>query len=226
MLNEQREILEALWTLSDPTLKKLVKINTIKNYEQFVDCLYDEIDASFQFLTRNKNLYKDFSEDQITGIIVERLRDYFIAHHDASVNGHVDIHVEKNNFLWLGEAKIYKGPAYMLEGFYQLNTRYATGQDNTNFGGVLLYKKIKKKITTVMEEWERTLEEQSIIDEENLKGLTFNQCNKNSLCSISIHEHPSVGSPLQIRHMPLDLYYKPQDGNLVPKVKKNSKYSK
>ncbi|HAV3521995.1 TPA: hypothetical protein ACJKZW_004001, partial [Acinetobacter baumannii] len=216
MSDQGLKVLEALWTLDDPKLKKLVRISTANTYEKFVDCIYDEIDECYSFLCRNKNLYKDFSEDQLTGIIVDRLKEYFIAHHDANVNGHVDFSVEKNNFLWLGEAKIYKGPAYMLEGFYQLNTRYATGERNASYGGVLLYKKIKKKVTLIMDEWKDVLKKQSEIDPENLTNLDFSICNKNNLCLFSTHEHSSVGTVFKVRHMPLDLYLEPQDGDKVP----------
>lgn len=219
MADQDLKILEAMWTLGNPKLQKLIRISTANTYEKFVNCIYDEIDESFSFLCRNKNLYKGFSEDQITGIIVDRLRENFIAHHDASINGHVDFSVEKNNFLWLGEAKIYKGPAYMLEGFYQLNTRYATGEQNADCGGILIYKKIKKKVTVVMNEWKETLTEQSNIDPENLTNLIFTECEKNKSCAISTHEHPSMGSAFTVRHMPLDLYLEPQDGDNVPKKK-------
>lgn len=217
MADQELKILEAMWTLGDPKLKKLIRISTANTYEKFVNCIHDEIDECYSFLSRNKNLYKDFSEDQLTGIIVDKLRENFIAHHDASINGHVDFSVEKNNFLWLGEAKIYKGPAYMLEGFYQLNTRYATGEHSASCGGILIYKKIKKKVTLIMAEWEETLTKQSSIDPENLTNLTFTSCEKSKFCTFSTHEHPSVGSDLKVRHMPLDLYFEPQDGEKVPK---------
>ncbi|RIW40950.1 hypothetical protein D3X31_19960, partial [Acinetobacter baumannii] len=69
MSDQGLKVLEALWTLDDPKLKKLVRISTANTYEKFVDCIYDEIDECYSFLCRNKNLYKDFSEDQLTGII-------------------------------------------------------------------------------------------------------------------------------------------------------------
>ncbi|AZC01358.1 hypothetical protein DKE52_004715 [Acinetobacter pittii] len=68
-----------------------------------------------------------------------------------------------------------------------------------------------------MDEWKEVLKMQSKIDPENLTNLNFSVCDKNNLCLFSTHEHSSVGSVFKVRHMPLDLYLEPQDGEKVPK---------
>src|SRR5262249_17512116 len=75
--------------------------------------------------TRQHRYERD--EDALTTDIITDLKALgFDASHDTDYGGHGDIVIEaRDDFLWLGEAKIHRDYDWLMKGFLQLDTRYA-----------------------------------------------------------------------------------------------------
>jgi hypothetical protein len=116
------------------------------------------------------------------------------ASHDSKIGGHVDIVVRTSDFLWLGEAKIYRGNNYLWEGFQQLATRYSSGDSNQGNGGLLIYIR-EEDASSIMENWQNYLLEKS------LPNYSFRPCEMRSLAFISTHRHERSGQAFHVRHI-------------------------
>lgn len=111
-------------------------------YEEFIDVLYTDLDRIVSFLesmphifTRDRN-----GEDRISISIVINLKCMgYNASHGTLYGGNTDLLVRKNNYSWVGEAKIHSSYEYIYEGFLQLTTRYSSGTENGDQGGLLIY---------------------------------------------------------------------------------------
>ncbi len=186
---------EALATI-DPHVKGLLKRKTASTFEVFVSQLNEDIDEGIQQIERSRHLLVDAGEDLITNQLVTFLNGrYYDAEHDTQHGGHVDIIVKHQfgRFEWLGEAKLWKGPAYIAGGWGQLNTRYSTGTVGDNHGGMLLYIK-QPDAKSKLDSWKLHIEEEqefskSQIDEHNELRLN------------TTHTHPSSGLDYHVRHM-------------------------
>jgi hypothetical protein len=126
------------------------------------------------------------------------------ASHDTQIGGNADIVVRKNDFLWVGEAKIYSDNNYVWEGFQQLVTRYSTGDSNQENGGLLIYI-FKEDASSIMQKWQKYLIKQS------LPGFSLRPCKMRSLAFISTHKHERSGQPFHVRHIPVMLHFAPKD---------------
>ncbi|PZD71056.1 hypothetical protein C1752_08259 [Acaryochloris thomasi RCC1774] len=189
----------------NPSLMRMLERISVSTYEDFVDLLYDDLDWIVQQIQRNPELRQDDGEDRLTIEIVLLLNTQgYKASHDTKVGGHVDLLVEKDRFMWIGEAKVHSGYDYLWEGFLQLATRYSIGSSNQSHGGMLIY--IRRSNTrNVMEKWRQTLSQKSLED------FSSEDCTRNSLAFFSSHKHERSGLPLRVRHMPVMLYFEPKD---------------
>lgn len=102
--------------------------------EDITKQLQDEIRDIAAEQEKNSNLYKTLGEDGISANFVSALNRTFLfkAHAQSNSRGHVDITVvcpsfSEHQFEYLGEAKIWRGPKYCIDGFDQLNG-YVTGR--------------------------------------------------------------------------------------------------
>lgn len=179
---------------------------TATDYQRFVELVDKALDWIAQELSRNPELHKKQSEDQLTIQVVSLLRAMtFTAHHETKVGGHCDVVIEyKFEFLWLGEAKIFDSDySWLFKGFEQLNTRYSTGNPNQNSGGMIIYS-FKDRIDRMMKRWMDHLEE-------NFSDIAIEDCPVNQLAKISTHPHKRTGLKYRVRHVPISLYFDPQD---------------
>ncbi len=147
----------------------------------------------------------DRDEDALTTDIITDLKAMgFAASHDQDYGGHSDIVIEaRDEFLWLGEAKIHRDYDWLLKGFQQLDTRYATALPGQDTGGIIIYCKAER-IDQIMDRWcERLSEKRPDVDIEN--------CPNNSLIRRSCHIHQRTGLFFRVRHVPISLYFKPKD---------------
>jgi hypothetical protein len=175
-------------------------------YAKFVELIETAIDWSAQELARNPEVRQGKTEDQLTQEIIVALRAMrFDAKHDVKIGGHCDITIEgRDEFLWLGEAKIHKEDyAWLFAGFQQLNTRYSTGGVNQDRGGILIYC-FAPRIDRIMSRWKEHLGE--MVD-----GVSVVECEKNPMALRSSHIHERTGRPFNVRHVPIGLYFRPQD---------------
>jgi hypothetical protein len=173
------------------------------SYDDFADAVEEGLEWCVTEMQRNPQTRRDLEEDQLTMDIIEKLRAMSItASHDTMIGGHSDVVIEgRNGFLWLGEAKIHKSYDWILSGFDQLFTRYSTGSNNENRGGIIIYIKGKNVLNT-MSEWSDHLKK-------NRPSVTISSCPRNTLVLVSDSPHERSGLPFRIRHIPVSLYFAP-----------------
>lgn len=112
---------------------------------QFDEAVQAYLDKVVRKLEQNKSAYAALGEDEITGVVVTALSlvPGLQVSRETSSNGHVDITIEatysKPQRSKLGEAKIYRGYKYHVDGVEQLLGRYATGRECKGF--MLVYVK-------------------------------------------------------------------------------------
>ncbi|OEU52310.1 MAG: hypothetical protein BA861_07000 [Desulfobacterales bacterium S3730MH5] len=189
----------------NPAFANFARRALVNTYDDFIDVLYDDLDAIVSFLEENPELRHTDPEDRITVEIIGQLRRQgYDASHDTKHGGHADLLVNKSHFKWIGEAKIHDSYNYLLQGFQQLTTRYSSGSDYQQAGGLLIYHR-GENTKGVMDEWAKRLASES------LPGLEVTPCIKRSLPFFSSHTHEKSGLPFRVRHMPVMLYFNPKD---------------
>jgi len=197
-----------------PGLGRFASRNLVSTYDEFVNVLYEDIDQIISLIEENREINSKKCEDSLTIDIKNQLICMgYLASHDKKIGGHVDLAVERNNFKWLGEAKIHSAYDYLFEGLLQLTTRYSNGSVNNDQGGLLIYIK-KGDANSVMVEWKARL------SEKDLESLDIEWCEKNPLIFFSSHKHDSSGLPYTIRHAPVILHFEPKDKSARNRVKK------
>ncbi len=174
-------------------------------YDEFIEILYTDIDEIICRLQENPELHEKDTEDRLTIEIKNNLCSMgYNASHDSKIGGHADLAFRKGKFLWVGEAKIHSSYDYLWEGFQQLSTRYSTGGSNQKDGGLLIYIRVKDA-TLVTQKWKEHLATK------NLPNYSTRPCNLEESCFFSVHKHERSGCNFTIRHMPVMLYFNPQD---------------
>ncbi len=187
------------------------------DYDDFIKILYCDIDRIIYQIEENPELRQDDKEDRLTIDIKNQLCCMgYNASHDSKVGGHADLVVKKGNFLWIGEAKIHGAYEHLWEGFQQLNTRYSTGDFNQKDGGIFIYIR-QKNASSILDKWKTHLVEKK------LPNYTCEPCLIRELSFFSSHTHEGSGRDFKVRHMPVILYFQPQDKSGRAKTKeKNS----
>lgn len=176
------------------------------NYDDFVDNLYIQIDKILGNFEKNPELHQHDSEDRMTIEIANGLNliGYNVTH-EEKIGGHADLSVKhRNGWLWIGEAKIHSDYGYLWQGFQQLTTRYTTGNDNQNAGGLIIYIR-NKNAKSVIDTWKERLNTNYGIQE-------FSPCPKReSFSFFTRHVHSRSGIPFNVRHMGVVLGFDPRD---------------
>ncbi|PSU31107.1 hypothetical protein CTM88_02390 [Photobacterium aquimaris] len=131
---------------NDPQTQDFFERKTVSTYEEFVRVLHKDILRAITDVQHDRHLFQDasFGEDAISTVIIKCLKFMnYDAEHDTQHGGHCDILVKHQalGFEWIGEAKLWKGQAYVKGGLEQLLTRYATGTTGESAGGLLVYVK-------------------------------------------------------------------------------------
>lgn len=145
----------------DPQTIDFLERKTVTTYEDFVRVLQKDILKAIKEVQHDRHLFQDssFGEDAISTVIIKCLKFMnYDAEHDTQHGGHCDILVKHQSlgFEWIGEAKLWKGSAYIKSGLEQLLTRYATGTSGENAGGLLVYVKQEKAVEK-MKTWHTEL---------------------------------------------------------------------
>ncbi|MBD2464476.1 HEAT repeat domain-containing protein [Oscillatoria sp. FACHB-1407] len=171
----------------------------------FIKKIYQDIDRAIYQIQDNRELRQKDSEDRLTIDIVGQLLSLnYEAAHDTKIGGHVDLVVKKDDFKWLGEAKIYRDNTCLWEGFQQLVTRYSTGDSNQNHGGLIIYI-FQENAKSIMDNW------QIYLMSKELPDYVCKPCEMRDLAFTSSHRHESSGKPFYVRHMPVILHFAPKD---------------
>lgn len=185
------------------------------SYAQRVSCVEEAIDWIAREHTKTRQHRYDRSEDGLTTDIITDLKAMgFDAAHDKDYGGHGDIVIEaRDNFLWIGEAKIHSSYEWLLKGFQQLDTRYSTGLPDQENGGLIIYC-TGQKVDLVMDKWAQYLKlHRPDVDISTIEGYP--------LLRRSEHKHASTGRIFRVRHVPISLYFDPKDQS-KPKRKQSS----
>jgi hypothetical protein len=188
--------------LGEKGAKRFMQRNAPSSYDEFCESLYADLDTISYEMSEGRKYRGQDSEDRTSIDIVAQLRRLsYCATRESLHGGHVDVVVTKNDFVWLGEAKIYGGPARLFGGFNQLTTRYASGHPNCFRGGMLIYfyeKNVEKKL----KDWQQFLKKKVV-------GVELRDCEKNRAAFFSNHQLDS-GYGYEVRHIPFFFHFDPQ----------------
>ena len=175
-----------------------------KTHEHWVGLIEDALKHILIEFSKTRQERADRSEDGLTVDIITALRFMGMnANHDIKYGGHCDIVIERREFMWLGEAKIHRDYEWLLKGFMQLSTRYSTGLPGQDVGGMIIYCK-NANIKSVMDKWRKHLSD-------NVPSIKIEDCDDNPLVFYSRHDHQVSGLPYKVKHLPMALYFAPQD---------------
>ena len=160
-----------------------------------IPIMRDIIDLAVQQLVDLRQHMQQDGEERLTSSIIMFLCGMGIqAQHDPQLGGHIDILVTtRERFRWVCEAKLYRGPAYLLGGFDQLICRYTDANPYASEGCLLVYffqNNAKKK----MDEWRDALKEARPEDKHE-------PCDKYPLAFFTTLDHPVSGLPYVVRHV-------------------------
>jgi len=184
-----------------------IRLNMIlaNDHQERVRQVEAAIDWIAQEHSKTRQHRCDRDEDALTTDIITDLKAMgFDASHDKDYGGHGDIVIEaRDDFLWLGEAKIHRDYGWLLKGFEQLDSRYATALLGQDTGGLIIYCK-SERVDRIMDRWSEYLNEKR-------PDVTIERCNANPLVRRSSHKHKRTGHPFKVRHVPISLYFRPTD---------------
>ncbi|MEI2429056.1 hypothetical protein RDV84_23830 [Lysobacter yananisis] len=190
----------------DDMLRRL----TISTHEEFVESVEIDLERIIRGLESGAAVREEDGEDRLTEEIINCLCQLsYIAAHDENYNGHSDVVVrwKQKEFVWIGEAKIHSGYDYLWDGFLQLTTRYSTGTNSCNHGGMLVYIR-NVDANSVVHRWNEELNTRAFDDGEKVAAHVDS---KNSLRLTSTHKHKKSGLPYVTRHFGVVLHVGPED---------------
>lgn len=162
------------------------------------------LDHAISEIVKYRQFKQNLSEDQLTVELASALTLMGIpTSHDPAYGGHTDLAIEMRlGFLWMGEAKIWRGSSWAFKGLRQLVTRYSTGMPDQTHGGLILYY-YNQNAAILMSSWRDRLIA--------LAKLTAETEIINSISFRSAHNHPAVGQNYHVRHFGVPLFWKPDD---------------
>lgn len=171
--------------------------------EEFLDAIDALLEVSITKLESNSKNFQSLQEEGLTGAFAMALTiPGLTVSQETNSNGHVDLTIVADHCVpvrkILGEAKIYKGPRYHIQGLEQLINRYITGRELRGF--LIVYFRVRDiqnlvtKIRKCMDAEHPCLQE----------GETRNHKLKWSFLSTHIH---SSGINLDISHIGCNLFY-------------------
>lgn len=188
----------------NPGLKFQMSLQAADSAEELRSIVEDATDSVINEIVKHRQFKQDLSEDELTAELVGGLSLLGIpAVHGSEIGGRTDVSASMRfGFIWIAEAKLWKGGSWAYKGFRQLLTRYATGMPNQDHGALILYFD-QPSVTALMEKWRETLERRTTItsDTERLSTVSFR----------TRHAHPALGADFAVRHFAVPLFWKPDD---------------
>lgn len=182
-----------------PSYFRLLGANTDSEFDDALDAVLQE--AICQIEQNGKNFYR-LDENALTSILSMALSmPGLLVKTEGYSNGHVDIVIEAEHCSpkrrKLGEAKIYRGPAYHVSGLNQLLNRYTTGREGR---GLLIVYVRQQNIAGLIKGIRDRMDADLPC---NQKGPTIDHSLKWSF--LSTHAH-SCGEDLQVSHIGCNLF--------------------
>ena len=176
------------------------------SYESWADAVEGCIEHVVRNMAIKKNDIQRLTEDALTAQVTTGLSCFGLNATSGRVGGNVDVVISyADEYIWLGEAKIFTGGAHVWDGYQQLTTRYNTGLDVHSRGGILLYC-YKDRADVLLAEWRATLNVQcefAALSDGKLE-LTF----------LSKEDCRGTGKPYSVTHFAFPLLHDPQDGKI------------
>lgn len=192
---------------NDPIHQNMIRRALAQSYDEFVEILYDDLDFAISGLELNPQFHQDSSEDTISNFIIQGLRGYYKVTQGATGGGNKDITVEgrERSWMWIGEAKIYKSLADLREGWLQLTTRYKHIDPTKNSAALLAYS-FRPDAVKHLSDWRAELRTQG------LENYGDSDCGRRKpLAFYSKHKHQDSGVDMPVRHIAINLSFKPKD---------------
>lgn len=178
-------------------------------YSEFADLVERAIAWSAAQLSENPKELADLGENALTFQFVRSLRDMaFEAALDSTVGGHCDLVVRYGDrYLWLGEAKIYTNYQWLAKGYLQLTTRYSTGEEGADRGGMLIYFK-KGDAPKVMAEWSKQLSARK--SKRNGASIAVASSSPPAASIVSTQRHHRSGRDYRVKHFAVSIIWDPE----------------
>jgi len=175
---------------------------TAQNDEEFEIAFDALLQKAVEQLEENKADFKELNENALSSTLAMALRMPGLeVLREAHSNGPVDLTIIVNHCAKtrkkLGEAKIYRGPAYHIGGLEQLLGRYTTGRESR--GLLVVYFRVKDiagLVQKIREEMDGKLPVYQ-------QGKTRDHTLKWSFLSTHLH---SCGENLEVGHIGCNLY--------------------
>ncbi|WP_296253476.1 hypothetical protein [uncultured Stenotrophomonas sp.] len=177
-------------------------------YSDFVSLVERAVIWAAAQMSENPKEITHLDENALTYQLVKALRAIaFDASLDSTVGGHCDLVVRYGDrYLWLGEAKIYKGYTWLTKGYLQLTTRYSTGLEGQDCGALIIYFK-SGDMAAVMTEWSARLG--SMKSNRNGAPIVV-AVNTPPACSVvSTQAHHRSGRDFVVKHLPISIVWDP-----------------
>lgn len=204
----------------DGILGNSIRMTLATSHEERLAAVEYAIDFCGYQLTKNKHIYFNKSEDDISVTLVSMLVGMGLsATHDTQYGGHCDIVIEsRDNFLWIAEAKLDKDLPWLEKGFQQLDTRYSTGLSGQDAGEMLIYCR-KPNIVAIMSDW--------LAHMSTARPDVAFRDNDPPLLDVkrSSHTHKATGGSFRVRHKLISVYFEPQD-RVSPVKKRGARKAK
>lgn len=189
--------------INEDRIRLHVQANTITDYDSFIDWTHKTLIYSIQKVEAKRDLLCTACENTITAFIQTSIEgrseiNSVRSNTEGHASGHCDLNIFWGEFSWQGEAKIYGGPAYLLEGYDQLTERYFAGTSAYNYAGMLIYfqEPMAKKIEGYKTQLRQTKTDLTIDDSPFPEHPLY--FNANGL-------HPHTNLPINVIHFPINL---------------------
>ncbi|MDW9593793.1 hypothetical protein GOA63_16430 [Sinorhizobium meliloti] len=185
-------------------------------YEQFVTLVEKAINFSVTKMVSSKNIvagkggHRRMDEDQLTLLLSAPLLGMgFDISHSTNVGGNCDIHIQgPDDYLWLGEAKIFSDYGKLMGGFQQLCDRYSTGLECQSRGAMIIYM-FGAKVQSMMKSWCDYLKDAR-------HDLKTEPVDGQPLQFRTTELHRATEQPIVVCHMPVPLLHEPTDSAPPP----------
>jgi hypothetical protein len=194
-----------LFELMKKKAPEYIKLLTAQSEAEFDEAFDAMLEKAISRLEQNSKNFASLDEVGLSGCLAAALSMPGLSvSQEAHSNGHVDITIDADHCVparrKLGEAKIYNGPEYHVQGLGQLLQRYTTGREER---GLLIVYVRMKDISGLIKKIRQKMDVEHPCDQQ---GNTVDHTFKWSF--LSRHAH-SCGDVLDVSHVGCNLYSAP-----------------
>lgn len=185
---------------SSPTGDLHFALQMARSPEEMLGSVRRALKLVLNQIVQNRRHKQDHSEDALNTEIVSMLQVAGVwAQHDVKIGGHTDISIRMgDDFLWIAEAKIWKGNSWAAHGLAQL-AKYCTGLTNQRNTALIFYV-FQKDAAALLKGWREHLP--------SISSMLFDVKEVDDLRFISSHKLESTGTTMIVDHLAVPLYCK------------------